>query len=77
MVGFLVIALCSMVEVYQRFRGTCCLYHQDNNAVMKEAARTSKMVNFYQITQSYNPEDNHPSSLKWLVPHTVKVLLIK
>jgi hypothetical protein len=29
-------------------------------ALMMEAARTSNtLVNFYQITRSYNPEDSH------------------
>jgi hypothetical protein len=43
-----------LVEVYQRFRGPCCLHHQDDDA------RTSEtLVNFYQTTRCYNPEDNH------------------
>jgi hypothetical protein len=29
MAVFWVVAPCSLVEVYQRFRGTCCLHHQD------------------------------------------------
>jgi hypothetical protein len=28
MVVFLVVAPCSLVEVYQRFTGACCLHHQ-------------------------------------------------
>jgi hypothetical protein len=28
MVVFWVVAPCSLVEVYQRFRGPCCLHHQ-------------------------------------------------
>jgi hypothetical protein len=28
---FWVVALCSLVEVYQRFRGSCCLHHQGNS----------------------------------------------
>jgi hypothetical protein len=28
MAVFWVVALCSLVEVYRRFRGTCCLHHQ-------------------------------------------------
>jgi hypothetical protein len=58
-----VVAPCNLVEVYQLFRGPCCLHHQGNEALitlMMEAARTSeKLVNFYQITQFYNPEDIH------------------
>jgi hypothetical protein len=29
MAVFWVVALCRLVEVYRRFRGACCLYHQD------------------------------------------------
>jgi hypothetical protein len=28
MAVFWVVAPCSLVEVYRRFRGTCCLHHQ-------------------------------------------------
>jgi hypothetical protein len=28
---FWVVAPCSLVEVYQRFRGPCCLHHQGDN----------------------------------------------
>jgi hypothetical protein len=31
MAVFRVVAPCSLVEVYQRFRGPCCLHHQDND----------------------------------------------
>jgi hypothetical protein len=48
---FLFVAPSSVVEAYQRFRGI---------ALMMEAARTSeKLVNFYQTTRRYNPEDSH------------------
>jgi hypothetical protein len=60
MAVFWVVAPCSLVEVYQRFREPCCLHHQDNEALMMEAARTSETsVNFYQTTWRYNPEDSH------------------
>jgi hypothetical protein len=58
MAVFWVVAPCSLVEVYQRFRGLYC----SNNiiAVMMEAASTSEtLVNFYQTTRRYNPEDSH------------------
>jgi hypothetical protein len=55
MAVFWVVAPCSVVGVYQRFRGPCCLI-----ALMMEAARTSEtLVNFYQTTRRYNPEDSH------------------
>jgi hypothetical protein len=54
MAVFWVVAPCSLVEVYQRFRG-----------LMMEAARTSEtLVNFYQTTRRYIPEDSHLQGLK-------------
>jgi hypothetical protein len=55
MAVFWVVALCSLEEIYC-FRGPCCLHH----TLMMEAAKTSEMlVNFYQTTQCYNPQDSH------------------
>jgi hypothetical protein len=46
MAVFWVVAPCSLVDIIR--------------ALMMEAARTSeKLVNFYQTTRRYNPEDNH------------------
>jgi hypothetical protein len=42
---FWVVAPCSLLEVYQRFKGPCCLHHQGDD--------------FYQTTWRYNPEDSH------------------
>jgi hypothetical protein len=54
-----VVTPCSLVEVYQRFGGPCCLHHQGDD-IMMEAARTSETsVNFCQATRSYNTEDSH------------------
>jgi hypothetical protein len=51
MAVFWIAAPCSLVEVYQRF-GVI--------AMMMEAARTSEtLVNFYQTTRRYNPEESH------------------
>jgi hypothetical protein len=51
---FWVVPLCSLVDVYRRFRGACCLI-----ALMMEAASTSETsVNFYQTTQRNNPKDS-------------------
>jgi hypothetical protein len=60
MAVFWVVAPCSLVDVYQHFRGPCCLHHQCDEALMMEAARASEtLVNFYQTTRRYNPEDWH------------------
>jgi hypothetical protein len=58
MVVFWVVAPYSLVEVYQHYRGPCCLHHQV--ALMMVAARTSEtLVNFYQTARRYNPENSH------------------
>jgi hypothetical protein len=53
MAVFWVVAPCSLVEVYQRFRGPCCLHHQGEQGPLETLA------NFYQTTRLYNPEDRH------------------
>jgi hypothetical protein len=62
-VFWIVVLLCSLVEVYRRFRGACYLHYQASIIVMimMEAASTSETsANFYQITWSNNnPEDSH------------------
>jgi hypothetical protein len=56
MAVFWVVAPCSLVEVYQRFRGPC--------SMMMEAVSTSEMLEtFYQTTRRYNPEDSHLHSI--------------
>jgi hypothetical protein len=59
MAVFWIVAPCSLVEVYQHFRGPCCLHDQDLIALMMEAARTSETLVNYQTTRHYNPEDSH------------------
>jgi hypothetical protein len=44
MAVFWVVVPCSLVEVYIRFRGPCCLHHQGDDR---------------QTTQCCNPEDSH------------------
>jgi hypothetical protein len=56
MAVFWVVTPCSLVGIYQCLRGTCTSIIW----VMMEAARTSEtLVNFYQTTWHYNPEDSH------------------
>jgi hypothetical protein len=46
MAVFWVLVPCSLVEIYQRFRGPCCLL-----TLMMEAAKSSEtLVNSYQAT---------------------------
>jgi hypothetical protein len=57
MAVFWVVAPCSLVGVYQCFRGFAAAIII---ALMMEAARTSEtLVNFYQTTRRYNPEYSH------------------
>jgi hypothetical protein len=57
------VALCSLVEVYQCFRGSCCLNHQGDDEklfvtmMMEAACTTERFVNFYQTTQFNISED--------------------
>jgi hypothetical protein len=45
---FWVVAPYSLVEVYQRFRGPCCLHHQGDEKPTR-----------LQTTRRYKPEDSH------------------
>jgi hypothetical protein len=51
MTVFWVVAPCSLIDVYRRFKGAL----PDNGAAI--ASETS--VNFYHTTQCNNPEDSH------------------
>jgi hypothetical protein len=54
---FWVVALCSLVEVYRRFRAI---------ALMMEAASTSETsTNFYQTIRRNNPDGSHLHNLKY------------
>jgi hypothetical protein len=57
MAVFWVVALCSLIEVYQRFRGTFCLHYQGDECLRQQLPET--LVNFYQTTRRYNPENSH------------------
>jgi predicted amidohydrolase YtcJ len=60
----------SLVEVYRRFRGACCLHNQGD-----EAVRTSgTSVNFCQTTRHNNPEDGHlQENIPLKIRHTFQV----
>jgi hypothetical protein len=57
-----IVAPYSLLDVYRRFRGACCLHHQSDVSIIAltmNAASTSEMsVNFYQTTGRNNPEDS-------------------
>jgi hypothetical protein len=38
MTVFWVVAPCSLIEVYQRFRGTCCLHHQGGESISTQGS---------------------------------------
>jgi hypothetical protein len=60
MTVFWYVVPCSLVEVYQHFRGACCLHNQGDVALMMEAASTPETsVNFYQTIWCNIPEDSH------------------
>jgi hypothetical protein len=81
MAVFWVVEPCSLVEVYQCFRGPCCRHHQGDEdplliALMIEAARTSEtLVNFCQTTWRYNSEDSHLSRVP--LDNTIVAQLVK
>jgi hypothetical protein len=59
MAVFWIVAPCSLVEVYQISEVLALTI-----ALMMEATRSSEtLVNFYQTTRRYNPEDSHLSQM--------------
>jgi hypothetical protein len=51
-----VVPPCRLVWVYRRFRGPYYLHRQDDESPVTTSAT---LVNFYQSTRRYNPEDSH------------------
>jgi hypothetical protein len=65
MTVFWVVARCSLVEVYRRFRGAYCFHQQGDHHLIMEAVSTSETsVNFYQNKRSNIQEDGHIRILK-------------
>jgi hypothetical protein len=59
MAVFWVVAPCSLVETYRRFRGACCLHNQEIDLKIEAASTSETSINFYQTTLRNNPEDSH------------------
>jgi hypothetical protein len=53
MAVFWIVAPCSLVEVYQRFRGPCCFQHRHDDGGSKDRGNVGKLL------PDYNPEDSH------------------
>jgi hypothetical protein len=51
------VALCSLVEIDQSFRGAYCLHHQ--NLMIEEVCTSETSVNFYETTWRNITEDSH------------------
>jgi hypothetical protein len=49
MAVFWVVAPCSLVEVYQRFRGPCCLHHQGDEASPEPRRQSSTLLMFKEV----------------------------
>jgi hypothetical protein len=54
MAVFWVVAPCSLVEVYQRFRGPCCLHHQgdcSDNTAQQSRRQPSTIISLNSVNQ--------------------------
>jgi hypothetical protein len=59
MAVFWVVAPCSQVEVYRRFRGACSLHLHVIALITETASASGTSVNVHQSTRRYNPDDSH------------------
>jgi hypothetical protein len=59
MAVFCVVALCSLVEVYRRFRGACCLHYQGNGATTQKQPSSYSPPWEPQISQIVMFETQH------------------
>jgi hypothetical protein len=64
MVIFWVFTPCSLVEVYQCLRDTCCLHYQGDGLIMEASSTSGTSVNFYLSTRRNNPEDRHSINIQ-------------
>jgi hypothetical protein len=66
MAVFWVVAQCSLVEVYQRFRGPCCLHHQGDDRVRLHGATTqNRAISLFCVSS-----DSESMTLSLSLSHT-------
>jgi hypothetical protein len=49
MAVFWVVAQCSLVKVYQRFRGPCCLHHQGDEFIALVMKAAVKPMEYFMV----------------------------
>jgi hypothetical protein len=54
-----VVAPCSLVEVYRRFRGACFLRQVAEVLIMEAVNISEKSVHLYKTTRRNNSKDSH------------------
>jgi hypothetical protein len=58
--AFPVVVPCSLVDIYRRFGGACCINFRAIDALMMEISSTSETsVNIYQTNYCNSPEKSH------------------
>jgi hypothetical protein len=55
MAVFWVVAPCSLVELYQRFRGPCCLHHQGDESSLHGATTQKTIIFILTAVKTSNP----------------------
>jgi hypothetical protein len=52
------VAPCSLVDVYRRFRGACCLHHQGTCKTSANVYQIARRKHLLRQTSSYSPREN-------------------
>jgi hypothetical protein len=67
------VAPCSLVEVYRRFRGACCLHHQDDEGDDDSDYLGSKHhCNFFKLLPGYTAQHPRRQSYSYSLSENVK-----
>jgi hypothetical protein len=73
MAVFWVVVPCRLVEVYQRFRGPCCLHHQDDST-RRHGATTQKTTIFVLTAVRTSNPTKYPQSCEPVQSHVSSVI---